>query len=108
MNQFKSSPKFLLSLASIALTLAGVAGLAYRIFSPGGWLTNAFGQIWTLEMHYLVMGLPVAIGGVVLFKHVSAEARASDLLGTVLMYLLMAYGLYTIVEFKGFNLLLRP
>ncbi|HYA20940.1 MAG TPA: hypothetical protein VEG25_09890 [Burkholderiales bacterium] len=48
------------------LTLAGVAGLAYKLFSPGGWVSQGLGYAWNLQLHYSLIALPVIVVAVLL------------------------------------------
>jgi hypothetical protein len=88
------------ALVCFCLTLAGVVGLAYKIFSPEGWLVQALGQVWDLQIHYSVMAIPIAIAVIVLGKMLLSGFfnKMSGTIGNWLTSAFMALGLYFIVR----------
>ncbi|HEY6281892.1 MAG TPA: hypothetical protein VIW72_08920 [Burkholderiales bacterium] len=92
--------QLIIALASFCLTLTGVAGLAYKIFRPEGWLVQVFGHIWDLQLHYSLMAFPVLIAAIVLgIKLFSGffDAKISTF-GNWLTGAFMALGLLFIVR----------
>ena len=92
--------KVLVALACFGLTLTGVAGLAYKIFNPDGWLVQALGYVWDLELHFSIMAIPVLIAAIVLGKMVFSGffVKTSGTIGNWLTGAFMALGLYYIVR----------
>ena len=92
--------QLVIALASFCLTLIGVTGLAYKIFRPEGWLVQAFGLVWELQLHYSLMALPVLIAAIVLGIKLFTgffDAKSSTL-GNWLTGAFMALGLFFIVR----------
>ena len=92
--------KVLVALACFGLTLTGVAGLAYKIFNPDGWLVQALGYVWDLELHFSIMAIPVLIAAVVLGKLVFSGFfnKLSGKFGNWLTGAFMALGMYFVVR----------
>jgi len=87
------------SLIVMALVLAGLAGISYNLFREDGWVEKAVGDIWTLQLQYPLIAIPLTIGAVVLlnmfFKGNLVRGRKSAL-PDVLLYMMMAAGAYYI------------
>ena len=92
--------KLIVALGCFCLTLAGVAGLAYKIFSPEGWLVQALGYVWDLQLHYSLMAFPVLIAAIVLGKMLFSGFfdKMSGTIGNWLTGAFMALGVYFIVR----------
>jgi len=90
------------SFVTIALVLAGIGGFCYHLFKDNGWLGLALGKIWDANLRYPVIAIPVTIAVVVIGKlwydHTRAKGHTSKL-PDVLIYIVMAAGLYFIYEF---------
>lgn len=93
--------QLLIAVVSFCLTLTGVAGLAYKLFSPeGGWLVQALGYVWDLQLHYSLMAFPVLIAAIVLGIKLFTgffDAKISTF-GNWLTGAFMALGLFFIVR----------
>ena len=90
-----------IALVYFCLTLAGVIGLAYKIFNPEeGWVVQALGHVWDLQLHYSLMAIPVLIAAVVLGKMLFSGFfdRMSGTIGNWLTGAFMALGVYFIVR----------
>ncbi|HWN30221.1 MAG TPA: hypothetical protein VNN78_02505 [Burkholderiales bacterium] len=97
--------QLMIALASICLTLIGVAGLAYKIFRPEGWLVQALGLVWNLQLHYSLMVLPVLIAAIVLGIKLFTgffDAKSSTF-GNWLTGAFMALGWYFIARLVFFG-----
>ncbi len=92
--------KLVVALVCFFLTLSGVAGLAYKIFNPDGWLVQALGLVWDLELHYSLMAVPVLIAAIVLGKMLLSGFfnNISGTIGNWLTGAFMALGVYFIVR----------
>ena len=92
--------KLIIALVCFGLTLAGVAGLAYKIFNPDGWLVQALGLVWDLQLHYSIMAIPVLIAAIVLGKMLFSGFfdKVSGTFGNWLTGAFMALGVYFIVK----------
>ena len=95
-----TATKLIVALVCFSLTLAGVAGLAYKIFNPEGWLVQALGYVWDLQLHYSLMAFPVLIAAIVLGKMLFSGFfnKMSGSIGNWLTGAFMALGLYFIVR----------
>ncbi|MGH8751837.1 MAG: hypothetical protein ACREUV_09050 [Burkholderiales bacterium] len=102
-EQTKQLIKTITAVVCFILALAGVVGLAYRIFSPGGWLEQALGKVWDMQVNYSIMTIPVLIGAVVLGGYLfSDKFDKGGKLGNFITYAFMALGLYFIARFLFF------
>lgn len=103
-QQTRQVIKLTVALVCFILALAGVVGLAYKIFRPEGWLVQAVSRVWDLQINFSIMTIPVLIGVFLLGK-----ALFSDLLekkskfGNFMTYAFMALGLYFIVRVLFFD-----
>ena len=101
-TQKAKNPAIMAAIAVVyfCLTLAGVTGLAYKIFNPEGWLSQLVSYVWDVQLHYSLMAIPVLIVaillGVKLFTRVF-DVRSSAL-GNWLTGGCMALGVYFIVR----------
>lgn len=88
------------ALVCFFLTLAGVMGLAYKIFNPDGWLVQALGLVWNLQLHYSLMAVPVLIAAIVLGKMLFTGFfnKMSGSIGNWLTITFMGLGLLFIVR----------
>jgi hypothetical protein len=88
-----------IALVYFCLTLTGVSGLAYKIFRPEGWLSQALGYVWDVQLQYSLIALPVLIVAIVLgIKLFSGLLDAkTSVLGNWLTGACMALGVYFIV-----------
>ncbi|HUL41488.1 MAG TPA: hypothetical protein VLV32_06265 [Burkholderiales bacterium] len=82
------------------LTIAGVAGLAYKLFMPGGWVSHALGYVWNLQLHYSLMLLPVLIVAIVLGVKIFTGVfdKKTSTFGNWLTGACMALGAYFITS----------
>ena len=97
--------QLLIAVVSFCLTLVGVAGLAYKIFNPEGWLVQALGYVWDLQLHYSLMAIPVLIAAIFLgikFFTGFFDAKSSTL-GNWLTGTCMALGVYFLVRLIFFG-----
>jgi hypothetical protein len=101
-TQRAKNPKVMVAVALVyfCLTLAGVTGLAYKIFNPEGWLSQALGYAWDIQLHFSLIALPVMIVavylGLKLFK--GFWYTKSGTFGNWLTVACMALGGYFIVR----------
>ncbi|HXZ97665.1 MAG TPA: hypothetical protein VEG37_11555 [Burkholderiales bacterium] len=94
------SVQVVIALVYFSLTLAGVAGLAYKLFEPDGWVSHGLGYVWTLELHYSLMAVPVIIAAALLGIKVFTgffDAKSSTL-GNWLTGACMVLGAYFILR----------
>ena len=92
--------KLIIALACFGMTIAGVAGLAYKIFNPDGWLVQGLGLVWDLQLHYSLMAVPVLIAAIVLGKLLFSGFfnKLSGNFGNWLTGAFMALGMYFVVR----------
>ena len=87
---------------TIALLLAGIGGVAFHMFKENGWLGAILGKVWDAQMENPVIAIPVTIGvvfiGKMWYDHNRSKGHTSKL-PDVLIYVIMAAGVYFIWEF---------
>jgi len=83
----------------VALVLAGIGGISYHLFRIGGWIETSFDRFWNLEARHFLIGIPVIIAGVVLFRlwHGGRSLHSkTSIIPNLILYVLMAAGAYFI------------
>ena len=96
-ESYKESFQLILSLIYVAFVIAGISGISYNLFRPEGWISNWLGSVWSMEMHFLVMAVPVFIISIVVVKKWLNGLFASskgDTLVNILMGILLLAGIY--------------
>jgi hypothetical protein len=96
-ESYKESFQLILSLIYVAFVIAGISGISYSLFRPEGWVSNWLGSVWSMEMHFLVMAVPVFIISIVVVKKWLNGLFASskgDTLVNILMGILLLSGIY--------------
>lgn len=96
-ESFNESFQFILSLLYVAFVIAGITGISYNLFRPEGWVSNWLGSVWSMEMHFLVMAIPVFVISIVVVKKWLKGLFASskgDTLVNILMGILLLTGIY--------------
>ena len=96
-ESYKESFQLILSLIYVALVIAGISGISYGLFRPEGWVSDWLGSVWSMEMHFLVMAVPVFIISIVVVKKWLNGLFASskgDTLVNILMGILLLAGIY--------------
>ncbi len=96
-ESYKESFQLILSLIYVAFVIAGISGISYSLFRPEGWVSNWLGSVWSMEMHFLVMAVPVFIISIVVVKKWLNGLFASnkgDILVNILMGILLLAGMY--------------
>lgn len=96
-ESYKESFQLILSLIYVAFVIAGISGISYSLFRPGGWVSNWLGNIWSMEMHYLVMAIPIFVISIVVIKKwlngIFASSKG-DTVVNLLMGVLLLAGVY--------------
>lgn len=86
------------SLITVVLVLAGVAGLSYRTFREGGWLSRGVGKVVDAYLSYPIVAIVATVA--VYFVYRSFRDRANQGRGgkmfDYVVYVLMAVGIYFI------------
>lgn len=94
--------EYVQSFVTIGLMLAGIGGLAYHVFREGGWLSVVLGKIWDVQTANPVVAIPVTLAilfiGKLWYDNARAKGHASRL-PDILIYVIMAAGVYFIYEF---------
>jgi len=96
-ESYKESFQLILSLIYVAFVIAGISGISYSLFRPGGWVSNWLGNVWSMEMHYLVMAIPIFIISIIVIKKwlngIFASSKG-DTVVNLLMGILLLAGVY--------------
>ncbi len=93
----KESFQLILSLIYVVFVIAGISGISYSLFRPEGWVSNWLGSVWSMEMYFLIMAVPVFIISIVVVKKWLNGLFASskgDTLVNILMGILLLAGIY--------------
>jgi hypothetical protein len=94
--------EYVQSFVTIGLMLAGIGGVAYHMFKEGGWLGIILGKIWDVQMQNPVIAIPVTLAilfiGKLWYDHNRAKGYTSKL-PDILIYVIMAAGVYFIYQF---------
>ena len=104
-ESYKESFQLILSLIYVAFVIAGISGISYSLFRPEGWISNWLGSVWSMEMHFLVMAVPVFIISIVVVKKWLNGLFASskgDTLVNILMGILLLAGIYFLGKYFFF------
>lgn len=86
------------ALVTVVLVLVAIAGISYRAFRDGGWLSQGIGKLSDAYMNYPLIAISVTVAA---FFAVRAW-RSRDIRGSrhryfdYLIYVLMAVGIYFI------------
>ena len=101
-NLMKDSIKFISSLIFVVFVIAGIAGISYDLFRPEGWVSHWLGDIWSMEMHFIIMGIPVLIVTLAVAKMWLGGLLASskgDMMVNIMMGALVLAGVYYFFKF---------
>ena len=94
--------EYIQSFVTIGLLLAGLGGVAWHLFKEDGWLGKILGKIWDVQMQNPVVAIPLTLAvlfiGKLWYDHNRAKGYTSKL-PDVLIYVIMAAGVYFIYEF---------
>lgn len=96
-ESYKESFQLILSLIYVAFVIAGISGISYSLFRPGGWVSDWLGSVWSMEMHYLVMAIPIFVISIIVIKKwlngIFASSKG-DTVVNLLMGILLLAGVY--------------
>ena len=96
-ESYKESFQLILSLIYVAFVIAGISGISYSLFRPGGWVSNWLGNVWSMEIHYLVMAIPIFVISIIVIKKwlngIFASSKG-DTVVNLLMGVLLLAGVY--------------
>jgi ABC-type dipeptide/oligopeptide/nickel transport system permease component len=89
------------SVITLVLVVAGIAGLAYKGFRDGGWVTTGFGKIADLLIDFPLMALGLIVA--MCFSYRAWINRRNQGSGgkvfDLALYVLMAAGVYFIAQY---------
>ncbi len=94
--------EYIQSFVTIGLVLAGIGGVSYHMFKENGWVHTALGRIWDFQLANPVIAIPLTIAVLFLGKLWIDKQRAkgyTSRLPNVLIYVVMAAGVYFIYQF---------
>ena len=93
---------YLQSFVVVVLVMAAIFGMSYHAFRDDGWLEKVTGHILSLEMQYPLIAIPATVAAILVFRMWRRERLARgrhSQLPNIVIYLLMAVGLYFIGQF---------
>lgn len=96
-ESYKEFFQLVLSFIYVIFVIAGISGISYSLFRPGGWVSSWLGSVWSMEIHFLVMAIPVFIISIVVIKKWLNGLFASskgDTFVNILMSILLLAGIY--------------
>ena len=96
-ESYKESFQLTLSLIYVGFVIVGISGISYSLFRPGGWVSIWLGSVWSMEMHYLVMAIPIFVISIIVIKKWLNGLFASskgDTVVNLLMGVLLLAGVY--------------
>ena len=96
-ESYKEFFQFVLSFIYVAFVIAGISGISYSLFRPEGWVSTWLGSVWSMEIHFLVMAIPVFIISIIVIKKWLNGLFASskgDTFVSILMGILLLAGIY--------------
>ncbi len=96
-ESYKEFFQLVLSFIYVAFVIAGISGISYSLFRPGGWVSTWLGSVWSMEIHFLVMAIPVFIISIIVIKKWLNGLFASskgDTFVSILMGILLLAGIY--------------
>ncbi len=98
----KQTCDYFVSVATVALVLAGITGLSLEAFRHGGWIEAALGGLWALEVQYPLVAIPATVGALMLWRawriHHLTLGHISRV-PVLFVYALMGAGAYFIGQF---------
>lgn len=96
-GSYKEFFQLILSLIYVVFVIAGISGISYNLFRPEGWASSWLGSMWSMEIHFLVMAIPVFIILIIVVKKwlngLFASSRG-DTFVNILMGILLLAGIY--------------
>jgi len=96
-ESYKEFFQLVLSFIYVIFVIAGISGISYSLFRPGGWVSSWLGSVWSMEIHFLVMAIPVLIISIIVIKKWLNGLFASskgDTFVNILMSILLLAGIY--------------
>ena len=96
-ESYKESFQLVLSCIYVVFVIAGISGISYSLFRPGGWVSTWLGSVWSMEIHFLAMAIPIFIILIIVIKKWLNGLFASskgDTFVNILMGILLLAGIY--------------
>jgi len=88
---------------TVVLVLVAIAGISYRAFREGGWLSQGFGKLSDAYMNYPLIALAVTVAAYFAFRawHARKMRGARHRYFDYLIYVMMAVGIYFIGHYAA-------
>lgn len=96
-ESYKEFFQLVLSLIYVVFVIAGISGISYSLFRPKGWVSSWLGSVWNMEIHFLVMAIPIFIISIVVIKkwlNGIFTSSKGDTFVNILMGILLLAGIY--------------
>ena len=81
----------------VALVMAGIGGTIYKVISPDGWVSQAFGR--SLSAGAASLGSLLLVVGLAWFSRGLSSPRTRNRYSELLVYTFAAAGLFYLVQF---------
>jgi len=95
-HEVYSAAQVIVGLAIVALVMVGIGGTIYKIISPEGWITQAFGR--SLSAGAAALGSLVLIAGLAWFSRGWASPRTRNRHADLMVYTFAAAGMFYLVK----------
>ena len=96
-ESYKESFQLVLSFIYVAFVIAGISGISYSLFRPERWVSTWLGSVWSMEIHFLVLAIPVFIISIIIIKKwlngLFASSKGNTFVN-ILMGILLLAGIY--------------
>lgn len=104
-ESYKDIFQLALSLIYVIFVIAGISGISYSLFRPEGWVSSWLGSVWSMELHFLIMAIPIFVITIIVIKKWLNGIFASnkgDTFVNILMGILLVAGIYFLGKYLFF------
>ena len=95
-NELYTAGQVLAGFAVVALVVLGIAGTIYKVISPEGWVSQAFGR--SLSAGAAALGSLVMIAGLAWFSRGWTSPRLRNRYSDLVVYTFAAAGLFYLAQ----------
>src|SRR5262245_58512379 len=95
-HEVYSAAQVIVGLAVVALVLVGIGGTIYKVISPEGWISQAFGR--SLSAGAAALGSLLLIAGLAWFSRGWASPRTRNRHADLMIYTFAAAGMFYLAK----------